>query len=135
MSISHYVYLIKGYKISREQAHVKTTKRGCDHSVPENAKFCPECGKPRTQTDEAIHDYFDGEKIIRNVRFVSIYRQEKFFIGKVISTVADYGQQWEKKISEEIEISTDEDIEHAIQKSGIKVSDAQFGLWLVMESN
>ena len=73
MSMTAYAVFAVGVKVHEKDLYLDKKVRGCKHAAKDNAKFCPECGKPmwdettapRKEYDES-QDTFCGFDIVRS---------------------------------------------------------------------
>ena len=64
MGYSAYSYCVFGIKMSLESVQKSVKERVCHHDIPDNAKFCPTCGKPAYEEyQENVIDPFEIYKL------------------------------------------------------------------------
>ena len=87
MSASYTSYAVIGIEIALDgdggpNLILPRTVRGCEHEVPDDMKFCPECGKPREEETEAYFDLQDLKLENLSTAFDTDYKH--MYLGAVV---------------------------------------------------
>ena len=96
MSASYYASAVVGIilPIKDKDLQYEVEKRGCEHDVPENAKFCPYCGKSKTEIIIKKIDSYELETIINKTYLKYAYTTDQLDIAigdKTVECNLNYG--------------------------------------------
>ena len=133
MSISYYADLVVGIRIRRDDLYVEKEIPGCKHSVPKNAKFCPECGKQSKKTEEHPLPKFDEDDRYGDLDVVRIgYEGGDVIVGRKLAGVGGYREADSVSVDlKKISDASDEVME-ALEGEPIK---GEFGIWLCQSAS
>jgi hypothetical protein len=126
MSHTCHSSVIIGLRLNKEDAIKKTTKNGCKHTVPEKAKFCPECGEPREiEEKEAYYDEFKPYEVYSNY--------QKVIVGLVITEASSWDEDQAMSLINSLDRVEEvkKVLRPLIEKEGIRWKDSEFGIWLM----
>lgn len=94
MSITARSYVVVGIKVTRDAFYTKTEIRNCNHTIPEKAKFCQECGKPATKTkEEPIDGYDECDRYLGLELVHPGYESDEVILGRIMATLGSYGEK------------------------------------------
>jgi hypothetical protein len=88
MGVDFHAYLVAGIRIKRAHLYVPTARSGCEHSIPDGAKFCPECGKPSLVTESVPLDGYNEDDRLHDLDVVPVANSEEgseVIVGRLIA--------------------------------------------------
>jgi len=132
MGYDAYAVTIFGVKSDINDFEVTEKKRGCEHKIDKDAKFCSQCGKPAYITDTFIPDELYQEKY----KGVDIIRpnsdSNEIYLGVLIGRT-DYNKKSVCYSKGNITQLIDKTIERLSKIEEIAIFDVAF--WTVLEES
>jgi hypothetical protein len=131
MSHSCHSSVVIGLRIDKANAVKRVLKKGCNHPVPNDAKFCPECGKVREFVEEkSFYDEFQPYEVYTNFG--------KVLIGLEIAEASDAWNNDDKDMSfvnsRQLDrvLEVEKALKPLIEKQGLPWKESEFGIWLMV---